>query len=131
MSELEKLFRDYLALGTTDMDAFLALMHDDIVIEFPYGASAGLSPKLQGREEIRKGLGGFLASVPSIRFLDIVVHATSDPDEAFAVYRAEAVVPATGKTYRQNYIAQLRRRDGKVAHFREWFDPVRLITAFE
>jgi ketosteroid isomerase-like protein len=131
MSELEKLFRDYLALGTTDMEAFLGLMHDEIVIEFPYGTSAGLKPRLAGRDEIRQGLSGFLASVPSLRFLDVVVHQTADPDQAFAIYRADATVLSTGKPYRQDYVAQLRRRDGKVVYFREWFDPVRLLTAFQ
>lgn len=131
MSELEKLVRNYLAFATTDMEAFLGLMHDEIVMEFPYGASAGLKPRLAGRDEIRQGLSAFLASVPSLRFLDVAVHQTADPDEAFAIYRADATALSTGKPYRQDYVAQFRRRAGKVVYFREWFDPVRLLAAFQ
>ena len=48
---------------------------------------------------------------------------------AVHIYMREMAV--TGKPYRQDYVAQLRRRDGKVVYFREWFDPVRLLTAFQ
>lgn len=130
MPDIETLVRNYLALGTTDFAAFLDLMHDEIVLEFPYGASAGLKPQLRGREEAREALGGFLASVPTLRFLDVEVHGCSDSDEAFATYRARATVPTTGKQYAQDYVAQFKQRDGKVIYFREWFDPVRLLNAF-
>jgi len=48
---------------------------------------------------------------------------------AVHIYMREMAV--TGEPYRQDYVAQLRRRDGKVVYFREWFDPVRLLTAFQ
>ncbi len=131
MADFEALIRNYLTLGTTDIEGFLALMDDEIVVEFPYGESAGFPSKLEGRDAIRAGLGGFLASVPSIRFLDIVIHTTSDPDIAFATYRADAPVPATGKRYRQQYVAQFWRRNDKLIRFREWFDPVPLVEAFQ
>ncbi|WP_321916093.1 MULTISPECIES: hypothetical protein [unclassified Paraburkholderia] len=42
----------------------------------------------------------------------------------------EALVPSTGKIYRQMYAGRLAARDGKIALLREALDTVRAADAF-
>ena len=45
--------------------------------------------------------------------------------------KAEALIKATGRTYSQEYVVFLRARGGKIAHLREYFDPVRAAKALD
>jgi uncharacterized protein len=45
--------------------------------------------------------------------------------------RAEGLIKATGRTYRQDYVLFLRAEGGKIAHLREYFDPVRAAHALD
>ncbi len=53
-----------------------------------------------------------------------------DPSGAVTEVRAEGLIAATGQTYQQKYVLFLRAEGGKVAHFREYFDPVRAARAW-
>ena len=71
----------------------------------------------------------FLEAVENFRFFDLRVYPFTDPDAAAAEIRAEALLKPTGRTYRQEYAFLLRAKDGKIAHLREYFDPVRAAQA--
>ncbi|MFC3562839.1 nuclear transport factor 2 family protein [Pedobacter jamesrossensis] len=120
----------YLETATTDIDQWIDLLHDDIVIEFPYGESAGLLPQLSGKETIKKSTEMFLESVPGIRFNNAVVSPSLNPDEAFATYEVDVKVPSTGRNYKQRYIAAFTRKDGKIIKMVEYYDPTNFNAAF-
>jgi uncharacterized protein len=126
MAQLNSLIQDYLGTVTVDFDAWLNLLHDDVVFEMPYGPSAGIYGRLVGKSEIAKAIKPFLASVPALEFKNVEIHLTQNPDEAYATFEADAPVPATGKQYTQSYISLFRRRDDKVVFMREYFDPTQL-----
>ncbi|WP_238328142.1 hypothetical protein [Paraburkholderia mimosarum] len=48
----------------------------------------------------------------------------------FAEYEVEALVPSTGKIYRQMYAGRLVARDGKISLLREALDTVAAADAF-
>jgi uncharacterized protein len=48
-----------------------------------------------------------------------------------AEVRAERLITATGRTYRQEYVLFLRAEGGKIAFLREYFDPVRAAHALD
>ena len=73
----------------------------------------------------------FLGAVENFRFFDLRVYPSADPEAAVAEVRAEALIKATGRTYRQEYVIFLRAKDGKIAHLREYFDPVRAAKAMD
>jgi ketosteroid isomerase-like protein len=52
------------------------------------------------------------------------------PTQVFAECEVEALVPSTGKIYRQMYTGRLLARDGKIALLREALDTVRAADAF-
>jgi len=67
--------------------------------------------------------------VENFRFFDLRVSPLADPEAAVAEVRAEGLIKATGRVYRQEYVVFLRARDGKIAQLREYFDPVRAANA--
>jgi ketosteroid isomerase-like protein len=70
-------------------------------------------------------------AVEDFRFFDLWVHPFADPNSAVAEVRAEGLITATGRTYRQEYVLFLRAVGGKIAHLREYFDPVRAAHALD
>jgi hypothetical protein len=66
MAQLNSLIQDYLGTVTVDFDAWLNLLHDDVVFEMPYGPSAGIYGRLVGKSEIARAIKPFLASIPAL-----------------------------------------------------------------
>ncbi len=60
----------------------------------------------KGLSSIKKFLAALLAKVPDFRFRNIRIWIQT-PDQAFGEYDVEALVPSTGKTYRQTYAGRL------------------------
>ncbi len=128
--DIVRIVRDHLELSTQDLPRWLGLLDDAIVIEFPYGESAGNAPRLEGKAAIAEAINAFLLRVPGFRFNHPVVYPGADPDEAFATYDAEVLVPENGRVYQQKYIGHFRQRAGKLTYIAEYYDPTKLIEAF-
>ena len=107
------------------------LIADDLVWELPYAPTIGHPARLAGRAEVVRHVTWFLEAVENFRFYDLKVYAFSDPEAAVAEVKAEALIKATGRTYRQEYVFFLRATGGKIAHLREYFDPVRAAKAMD
>ena len=105
------------------------LIADDLVWELVYAPSIGHPARLSGRAEVVRHVTWFLGAVENFRFFDLRVHPFADPDAAVAEVKAEALIKATGRTYHQEYVFFLRANGGKIAHLREYFDPVRAAKA--
>jgi uncharacterized protein len=107
------------------------LIADDLVWELPYAPSIGHPARLSGRDEIVRFVAWFVAGVEKFRFFDTKVYELADPDASVAEVKAEAVIKATGRIYRQQYVVFLRAADGKIAFLREYFDPARAAGAMD
>ena len=53
---------------------------------------------------------------------------TADSNVIVAEYTGASNSKETGKPYRQNYIAVVSLRDGKIAHIREYYNPIRVLV---
>lgn len=131
MTAIENLFLKHLSLCTADFEAWLQLLHDDILLEFPYAESAGNPASIRGKFAVAEGVGAFFEQVPFLAFVNPEVYSSSDPEQGFATYEVDTIVPATGRRYRQKYIAQFRSKDGLLSFISEYYDPLRLINAFQ
>jgi ketosteroid isomerase-like protein len=60
---------------------------------------------------------------------DLQLYATEDRALVFATARSEVVL-RTGGQYRNEYCFMMRFRDGKLAEYREYFNPLPAIEAF-
>ena len=106
-----------------------SLIADDLLWELVYAPSLGHPARLSGREEVMRHVKWFLEAVENFRFVNPRVYAFADPEAAVAEVKAEALIKATRRIYRQDYLLLLRAVDGKIAFLREYFDPVRAAQA--
>jgi ketosteroid isomerase-like protein len=109
--------------------AAAALFAEDGALELPYLDSLGITSRVQGRAAIESFIGSLLSKVPDFKFRN-VRFLIDTPDQAFAEYSVEAVVPATGRIYRQMYAGRLVAHDGKIQLLRESLDTVAAAKAF-
>src|SRR5919106_3683249 len=107
------------------------LIADDILWELVYAPALGHPARLSGRAEVVRLVTWFLGAVENFRFFDLRMYPLADPEAAVAEVKAEALIKATGRTYRQEYVFFLRAKGGKIAHLREYFDPVRAAKAMD
>jgi ketosteroid isomerase-like protein len=110
-------------------NAAAALFAEDGALELPYLDSLGITSRVQGKDAIESFIGSLLSKVPDFKFRN-VRFLIDTPDQAFAEYSVEALVPATGRIYRQMYAGRLVAKDGKIQLLRESLDTVAAATAF-
>jgi uncharacterized protein len=106
-----------------DMIGFAGLWAEDGVMEFPF-APPGWPPRVEGRAAIEDYLRDYPKMLDIQGFPKQVVHHSTDPDVLIAEFDAEGVVVATGKPYRASYIAVITTRDGEIAHYRDYWNPL-------
>lgn len=97
------------------------LLADDVVIETPF-AAPGRPTRTEGKQRVLEYTQASRAVFP-IRFDDcrnVVVHETADPEVIVVEYELVGTHTATGVTASAPFIAVLRTRDGKLAHWREY-----------
>jgi ketosteroid isomerase-like protein len=125
------LLERHFATLVADNGQWQSLIDDDLLWELVYAPSLGHPARLSGREEVMRHVTWFLSAVENFRFLDLRIHPMADPEAAAAEIRADALIKATGRPYRQEYVVFLRCKSGKITHLREYFDPVRAAKALD
>ena len=131
MTTAADLLRRHFETLVADNVQWRTLIADDVVWELPFAPALGHPARLSGRAEVVRHAAWFVAAVENFRFFDVEVHAFADPDAAVAEVKAEGLIKATGRIYRQQYIVFLRVAGGKIAFLREYFDPTRAARAMD
>ena len=106
----------------------LEMLTEDAVMEFPYHLPT-TPTQLVGKQEIAKffaGFGDFL-TLDGIR--PVAAHRTDDPDVAILEYEGTGKATQTGRPYQQKYITVLTFRDGRIAHWKDYWNPVSVLAA--
>lgn len=128
MKNAVQLLQQYLdAIQTPHVAA--ALFAEDGLLELPYLQSLGIPHRVEGPAAIEGFIGSLLSKVPDFKFRN-VRFLIDTPDQAFAEYSVEALVPATGRIYRQMYAGRLVAKDGKIQLLRESMDTLAAAKAF-
>lgn len=114
----------------TDIERWFGLFAEDAIVEFPYAASIDMPDRLLGREAIRR----YFAETPK-HFLGLVLsdarrHPMASPDVAIAEVHGSATIATTGRPYEQDYLMLLKAKDGRIIHYREYWDPIRGLEDF-
>ena len=104
-------------------DEWIELWADDGICEFPF--AAGDSPKrLEGKAEIL----GYMTRFPSkfsIEGVDrLQIHPCLDPNTVVAEMAIRGRATGTDKPYNQQYVVVAELRDGKLARYREYWNPL-------
>ena len=130
MTVASDLLQQHFQTLVADNAQWLTLIADDLLWELAHGCSPwAIRARLSGRAEVVRHVAWFLGAVEDFRFFDLQVHAFADPEGAVAEVKAEGLIKATGRTYRQDYVLFLRAASGKITFMREYFDPVRAAKA--
>lgn len=126
---LSALLRD--ALGdrlTPDATGLLDMVADDIVFEFPYAPPGGVD-RLDGKAALAAYLPG-VAAILTIDTLEATaVHPCLDAQVVVIEFAATGRGNATGAPYDQRYISVVRVRDGRIVHYRDYWNPLVAIAA--
>jgi uncharacterized protein len=112
------------SVETSDATALVDLCADDVVFDFPF-APPGRPTRVEGKS----ALGEYLTAVSGRRRIEAVpnleIHETVNPDVAIIEMTMTGTVTATGAAYEQSYVAVLTVRDGLIARYRDYWNPLR------
>ena len=105
-----------------------AVYHDDVVVDFPY-APQHHTQRLEGKAAVVRfcsRVGDFFEGIGGS--VDRVFE-TGDPNVAIVETTGWSTSKETGLPYRQNYIAVVTARDGKISHINEYYNPIKVLVA--
>jgi uncharacterized protein len=94
------------------------LYADDTIVEHPFALPA--PTRIEGRAAIRAHFANFATAPLKLRVLNMVVHATIDPEVVIAEWDYEVQVTASGRSSRVSNIQISRVRDGKIVESRDY-----------
>jgi uncharacterized protein len=122
---LRKTLGDRLAPNAEDL---LAICAEDVVFEFPFSPAGGIH-RLEGKQ----ALSAYLPRLSRLIRIDSLqakaVYRSTDPDTTIIEMEARGAGIATGTPYDQRYISVVRTRDGRVSHYRDYWNPLILLEA--
>lgn len=115
------------AIERQDLPGIAALLHPDAVFACPFGPQG---PTLtEGREAVVALLGGVFEHLFERAVFTLDRHySCADPAFAIAEYHSQVRL-RSGADYANRYVTVLELRDGLIVLFREYFNPLALISA--
>jgi ketosteroid isomerase-like protein len=121
------LFRRHLAnVGRPASEQDLDVYAEGFVAEFPY-APEGHTRRLEGREAISRFLAAIGTFAEGFRLGEPRIVEAGD--DLIAEYHGDSTFKETGRPYAQDYVAVARVEGGRIAHLREYYDPLRVLRA--
>lgn len=124
-----QLLTDHLALIGKDTEAWINLFAEDAVVEFPYASALNTPERFEGKSAIYNYMKKMVPQMQDLVFTNVREYQTSNPNVLIAEVHGEAKIVATGRHYRQDYVMRLETKDGKIVHYREYWNPVPFINA--
>lgn len=116
------------AVGELRIDDALSLLSPELLLEMPIRHDGG-KPSMLGEAALR-----FIGSIPKMfkrmNFTEITVHGSTGSGVVAAEYRSNGFTIA-GEPYSNVYAGFFRIRDGKIVHWREYYDPVVIANSFK
>jgi uncharacterized protein len=127
---VEMIFALHLALIVKDIQAWVNLFTEDAVIEFPYASALGTAERLEGKSAIYNYMKDVPTQMQNLIFTNVRKCPTSNPNILWAEVHGSAAIVATGRHYQQDYVMRLETKDGKIVHYREYWNPIPALEAW-
>jgi ketosteroid isomerase-like protein len=116
-------------IGRGAYGALEELFTEDVVQAVPYHPVMS-EARLVGRERVADFIAkAFELRFKQIRFEVVAVHPAREAGLYFVEYRSEGTMRANDAPYRNKYIAIFRIREGKIAYWKEYYDPSQIAKA--
>lgn len=110
---------------TGDIGALVDLCADDVVFEFPF-APPGRPKRVEGKPALGDYLKALSGRVRIEGVRNVEVHETVKSDVAIIEMTMTGSVTATGAPYEQSYVVVLTVRDGLIARYRDYWNPLQV-----
>ena len=105
-----------------------ALWTDDSVLEFPF-APTGAVNSYVGREAILAYMSGTAGEIKVNGVRATTVHPLLDPSAVIVELQIDGTMASTGAAYDQRYVAFFKLQGGRIAVYREYWNPLITIAA--
>jgi ketosteroid isomerase-like protein len=128
---INQVFAAHLALIGTDVKAWSDLLAEDAVVEFPYATALGAPSRFEGKPAIYNHMKNAVTQLQNWVFTDIREYQTLIANVLIAEFRGEAVFVATGQLYQQDYVVRLETKNGKIIHYREYWNPAPILKLMD
>jgi len=125
--EVAAKYQTLLALGR--FDEWIELWAEDGILEFPY-APEGRKPVYRGKAEILSYMKNALGRIKIEGIESSRTFAMQDPEISVAEVAIRGQALKTGKPYNQKYVVFFETKNGKLAHYREYWNPLTTIDAY-
>lgn len=102
---------------------------EDAVWEMPF-APAPVPRAIEGRAAIGHFADWLFSVAPDLHIRSISIAETDDPAVVFVEMQMASTLAINGRAYANTYCTVMHVVDGKVALFREYFDPNIVVEAF-
>jgi uncharacterized protein len=120
------LLRGALGSRLTDEQGMADLFTQDVVFEFPY-APEGLPRRLNGIAALSDHL---MRLEPMLKLGECTLHAVHPSDDTVIVeFSCTGSGIVTGLPYDQDYISVITLRDGRISHYRDYWNPLVALSA--
>lgn len=113
-----------------EAEAFSDMFAVDGVLEYPF-APPGLNTPLTGQDAIVANFQrlGRLLRVDTVSNVSEI--EVSDPDLVVIEFSGRGEGLIAKEAYNQHYISVIRMHDGKIAHYRDYWNPISLVRAIK
>ncbi|TWJ45670.1 putative PhzA/B-like protein [Bacillus paralicheniformis] len=112
-----------------DMEKWIQLWDQDAVFEHPY-APPGFPKKLEGKSAIYEYIKDFPEKIDIVRFTAPTIHQMANTGYAAVEFECEGTVCETGLPYNQQYISLVNMKEGKIVHYKDYWNPLTVIESF-
>jgi uncharacterized protein len=119
------------ALGdkiAADAGSFTDMMAEHAVMEFPY-ALPGLPSRVDGKDAVARHLERAADLIAFDRMGEPTVHPSIDPDVTIIEFEGFGQGVETGEPYNQHYISVIHTQDGRIIHYRDYWNPIAVLRA--
>ena len=106
----------------------MEMLTEDAVMEFPYHLPT-TPTQLVGKQEIVKYFAGIGNLMTFQEFRLVAAHQTINPNVAVLEYEGTGKAVQTGRSYQQQYITVLTFRDGRISHWKDYWNPISVVNA--
>lgn len=120
------LLRAALGAKLSPADSFLDLFAEQLVFEFPY-APEGFPERLVGRDQLAEHLGRLGQMLEFDRFKLAAHHDCGEVSVLEFTCTGRGV--DTGVAYDQSYISVVTVRDGRIARYKDYWNPLVVLAA--
>ncbi len=114
--------------GLVDGGHFFDQLAEDVVFEFIITVP-DYPRQVVGRDNLIELYRGYGSTFFLDRCHDLRVHRSEATSTVVLEYASQGKVVATGGPYSNRYISVITLTDRKISHWRDYLDPLRVITA--